>query len=79
MSRLADAPRSTVTRSSIRDAAGLAFAHLLSVAEVLVVVIALSGHTLGAFHPHFGAKYVITAATVVALGTITVLVCGVQL
>lgn len=76
MSKVADAPRSTFARSSIRYAAGLAFAHLLSVAEVLIVVVALSGHALGAFHPHFSAKYVITSVTVVALGTLVVLVAG---
>lgn len=68
-----------MARSSIRYAAGLAFAHLLSVAGVLPIVAALSGHTLGALHPHFSAKYVITAVTVVVLGTFAALTGGVLL
>lgn len=76
MSRLADAPRSTVTRSSIRYATGLAFAHLLSVAEVLVIVVALSGHAPGG--AHFSGKYLITSVAVVSLGTLAVLIGGVM-
>lgn len=74
MSRLGDAPQSTVARSSIRYAAGLAFAHLLSVAEVLVIVVALAGHARG----QFSEKYVITSVMVVAVGTVGVLVGGVM-
>lgn len=79
MGRQADAPRSTIARLSIRYAAGLAFAHLLSVAEVLVIVVALSGRTPGAPHLHFGAKYVITSVAVVVLGTFLVFAGGVVL
>ncbi|MGH3633837.1 adenylate/guanylate cyclase domain-containing protein [Mycobacterium sp.] len=74
---MADAPRDSVARSSIRYAAGLAFAHLLSVAEVLVVVVALSGHLPGGAHAHFSGKYVITSVAVVSLGTLAVLIGGV--
>ncbi len=78
MSRLADAPRNTVARYSIRYAAGLAFAHLLSVAEVLVIVVALSGHTSGGPHAHFSGQYVITSVAVVSLGMLAVLIGGVM-
>ena len=67
-----------MARSSIRYAAGLAFAHLLSVAEVLVIVVALSGHIPGGPHAHFSGKYVITSVAVVSLGTLAVLIGGVM-
>lgn len=70
-------PGSGVTpKPSIRYAAGLAFAHLLSVAEVLVVVVVLSGH---APRPHLSGKYVATSLAVVILGTVVVFVAGVSL
>ncbi|WP_232000743.1 adenylate/guanylate cyclase domain-containing protein [Mycobacterium kyorinense] len=74
---MADAPRKAVTVSSIRYAAGLAFAHLLSVAEVLVIVVALSGHVTGGAAAHFSDRYVITSVTVVSLATLAVLIGGV--
>ncbi|GBE68091.1 putative adenylate cyclase [Mycobacterium sp. MFM001] len=75
MSRLGDAPRKSVAASSLRYAAGLAFAHLLSVAEVLVIVVVLSGHAPG---PHLSGKYVATSLAVVILGTVVVFVAGVM-
>lgn len=79
MNSPAGAPRSTAARLSIRYAAGLFFAHLLSVAEVLLIVVALSGHTLAALHPHFSAKYVVTSVTLVGLGSVAVFAGGVLL
>lgn len=76
MSRLADLPH-TVVGLSIRYAAGLGFAHLLGVAEVLVIVGMLSGYTLGGAQAHFSGKYVINAVIVICLGTLAVLVGGV--
>jgi len=77
VSRLAEAPHGTVVRPSIRYAAGLAFAHLLSVAEVLVIVVVLSGHGPGA-RAHSSGKYVLTSLAVVFLGTVVVFVAGVM-
>lgn len=77
VSRLATTPRSTIARSSIRYAAGLSFAHLLSLTEVLVIVVALSGHTPGASHAHVSAKYVVGSMTLVVLGTLAVFAGGI--
>lgn len=69
--------RRTVVRTSLRYAAALAFAHLLSVAEVLIVVVALRGHTPD--NAHFSGNYVTTAVTLSVLSTLTVLVGGVAI
>lgn len=74
VSRLADPARDTLVRASLRYAAALAFAHLLSVAEVLIVVVALRGHTPD--NPHFSEHYVATAVALSLLSTLTVLVGG---
>jgi class 3 adenylate cyclase len=60
---------------SVRYAAGLTLAHLLSVAEVLVIVVALSGHASG--DAHFNGKYITNAVTLVALGALAVLAGGI--
>ncbi|HEU4363705.1 MAG TPA: HAMP domain-containing protein, partial [Mycobacterium sp.] len=71
----AGASRSTVARSSLRYAFALAFAHLLSVAEVLVVVVALRGHTPDG--ARFQPSYVSTAVLLAILCTLAVLAGGV--
>jgi adenylate cyclase len=63
----------------MRYALGLSFAHLLSVAEVLLIVVALSGYTVGVPHPHFSSRYVVTSVAVVLTGTLAVFVGGVLL
>lgn len=76
MSSLAGAPRGTITGLSVRYGAALAGAHLLSVAEILVIVIALSGHTSGGVRPHLVEKYVIAAGATIVLGTLAVSLGG---
>lgn len=74
MSKAVDPARGAVARTSLRYAAGLASAHLLSVAEVLIVVVALRSHTPD--NPQFSANYVGTAVTLSLLSTLTVLIGG---
>ncbi|SRX93737.1 adenylate cyclase [Amycolicicoccus subflavus DQS3-9A1] [Mycobacterium shimoidei] len=76
MNRLVGAPRRTITGLSVRYGAALAGAHLLSVAEILVIVLALSGNISGGVRPHLNEKYVIAGTATIALGTIAVSVGG---
>ncbi len=68
----ADAMRRTVTQTSLRYAAGLTFAHLLSVTEVIVIVAALSGRTPGnayfTEHVTAAAALAFACAVIVPLG-----------
>ncbi|MEB3071155.1 hypothetical protein [[Mycobacterium] vasticus] len=75
MSRPADAVRGGVAWTSLRYAAGLVFAHLLSVAEVLIVVVALRGRSPD--NPHFSEHYVATTVALSLLSTLAVLIGGV--
>lgn len=77
MTRKADPPRGGVLGPSLRYAAGLACAHLLSVTEVLAVVVALRGHAPGSVR--FDENYLATAVALSALCTLTVLAGGVAL
>jgi class 3 adenylate cyclase len=64
-------------RLSIQYAAGLAGAHLLAVADAAAIVIPLHGQTVSGAHAYFGAKNMVAAAILVALGAIAVAVGGV--
>jgi len=61
---------------SIHYAAGLAGAHLLAVADAAAIVIPLHGRMASAAHAYFGAKNMIVAAVLVALGAAAVAVGG---
>ncbi|ORB14839.1 adenylate/guanylate cyclase domain-containing protein [Mycobacterium noviomagense] len=58
----------------MRYAGGLVFAHLVATSEILVIAVALSGHTTGGAQVHLSAKNVITAIVLVVVGTLTVAV-----
>lgn len=68
---------SSLAGASLGYAIGLALAHLLSVAEVLIVVIALHGHTPDS--PYFSTSYVTTAVMLSLLSTLAVLIGGLAL
>jgi len=73
--RPTSAPRGGALTASFRYAAGLALAHLISVAEVLVVVAALRGHPTDGVH--FAPQYIATAVVLAGICTLTVLVGGI--
>ncbi len=73
----AQAHRRIAAKLSFRYAAGLAFAHVLSVGELLVVVAALSGHAPGGAHVHITEKIAITAVVLAVLGTAALALAGV--
>ncbi|MET0473513.1 MAG: adenylate/guanylate cyclase domain-containing protein [Mycobacterium sp.] len=69
-------PRSSPTRLGIGYATGLTFAHLLTAAEVLAVVWALSGQTLGDSQVLQTRANLAIATVVVGLGTVAAAVGG---
>jgi adenylate cyclase len=69
--------RKSATRLSVRYAGGLLLAHFVAAAEVVVIAVALSGHTGGGAHIHLSAKNAITAVVLLALGAVAVAVSGV--
>ncbi|HME48666.1 adenylate/guanylate cyclase domain-containing protein [Mycobacterium sp.] len=73
----AQAHRRVAAKLSVQYARGLALAHFVSVTELLVAVLALSGHAPGATHVHFTEKNTITAVVLAVLGTIAVALAGV--
>ena len=70
--RSATAQRRMTARLAAQFAGGLALAHFLSVTELLVAVLALSGRTPGGTHLHFTEKNVITAVALALAGTVAV-------
>ena len=68
-------PRSLV----VRYAAGLAFAYLLSAAEVVAIVISVSGETVIGAQAVLSTKNLIATVAIVAVGTISVTVGGIAL
>jgi adenylate cyclase len=75
-SGMGQAQRKSARRLSISYAAGLAFAHLLAVADAAAIVIPLRGQTVSGPYAYFGAPNMITAAILVVLGAIAVAVGG---
>lgn len=70
-------PRSSSTpHLGARYAAGLTFAHLLTVTEVLAVVWSLSGHTFGENRELLTQRNLIVLAVVIVLGAIATAVGG---
>jgi adenylate cyclase len=69
-------PRSSTARLGIGYATGLTFAHLLTAAEVLAVVWALSGQTFGDTQALQTRSNVIILAAVVGVGTVVAAVGG---
>ncbi len=63
----------------VRYAAGLAFAYLLTAAEVVAIVVSVSGEAVIGAQAVLSAKNLIATVAVVVIGTITVSVSGVAL
>ncbi|MBV9089343.1 MAG: adenylate/guanylate cyclase domain-containing protein [Mycobacteriaceae bacterium] len=72
----AHAHRRIGAKLSFRYAAGLASAHFITVSELLVAALALSGRTPGGTHIDVGEKTMLTAAVLAVLGTLAVAVGG---
>jgi adenylate cyclase len=73
-----EAHRRSAARVSIRYAGALVFAHLVATTEILVIAVALTGHTAGAAPVHLSAKNAITAIVLVVAGTVAVAVGAVM-
>lgn len=63
----------------VRYAAGLAFAYLLSAAEVVAIVISVSGETVIGAQAVLSVKNLIATAAIVVVGTVTVSASGVAI
>lgn len=68
--------RLTVTNLKVRYAAGLAFAHLLTAAEVLAVMASLSGATHGGLSTLLRLDTLISTAVLLGVGTTVVAAAG---
>lgn len=71
-------PATTTERLSIQYAVRLAFAHLLAVTAAFIIVVPLGGLTVRGRYAYFTEKNVITAVTLVVVGTVAVAVGGVM-
>lgn len=68
--------RLTITNLTIRYAAGLAFAHLLTAAEVIAVMVSLTAEPRDVINTLFQPEFMITTGVLVGVGTAVVAVCG---